>query len=595
MRGLRLGSLGLSSGEGSGLSGIDDVHVAVDFDADGLLYTWDAQALLAGTLVSMDKISSVGDLDFNAANGQVSTDDPFGSEEERRIVLHAIDDLDNEVWQEIIITSAYGEPVLTAPAAVSDLAAVPGNSGELVLTWNAPGNGGSAITDYIVEYKLDTEPTTWTTFPDGTSASTGATITGLTNGLDYDVRVSAVNAIGTGPASNIATEAPESGQTLLDAHLESINPTGTTTYEGWDFSDIATLFKDSNGIDPITAAGDTIGLVLNKGPWVGMTLAELLPTLSELKSSGAIGLAGSATAATYNTTTGVGTVSRAAAISDQSYVQWTGLSNTTAYRLEIQNTDGTDSLNIRPQSNSSTSVLTVAAGTTKTIFLVPIAGIIAITATSNGTTTSFTVISFKQIPGTVIYQPTAANRPLWNTLANGKMAAIFDGSNDCLYTPGNLTYTSANEVTVWAGLAKTETGTGNGTCFELSANAGSNNGAFGLFANYQPAGRSRGTADSGTTTGITASTTIRRDTLRFEADISADFVRIYRNGSETIAGQQTADQGSGNYGAYQLYIGGRNGAGGYIGGITAMILMGRLATSGEKATGWTALSDVTGA
>jgi serine/threonine-protein kinase len=77
--------------------------------------------------------------------------------------------------------------------------------GSLTLAWTAPAsNGGSAITDYAIEYR--TSPSgTWTTFADGTSTATTATITGLAGATAYDVRVSAVNAAGTGTASATAT------------------------------------------------------------------------------------------------------------------------------------------------------------------------------------------------------------------------------------------------------------------------------------------------------------------------------------------------------------------------------------------------------
>lgn len=53
------------------------------------------------------------------------------------------------------------------------------------LNWSAPSlNGGSVITDYLVEYTTDTNAG-YTLFDDGVSSSTTATVTGLTNGTSY--------------------------------------------------------------------------------------------------------------------------------------------------------------------------------------------------------------------------------------------------------------------------------------------------------------------------------------------------------------------------------------------------------------------------
>lgn len=41
------------------------------------------------------------------------------------------------------------------PEAVTDLVATPGD-GQVALTWTAPADGGFAITDYIVQYRIAT-------------------------------------------------------------------------------------------------------------------------------------------------------------------------------------------------------------------------------------------------------------------------------------------------------------------------------------------------------------------------------------------------------------------------------------------------------
>lgn len=94
---------------------------------------------------------------------------------------------------------------LVAPDPPTGLTALPGDAG-VDLSWTAPaGDGGSAITDYLIEYSL-AGAGSWSTFADGTSTATTATVTGLTNGLLYDFRVSAVNAIGTGTPSATTAE-----------------------------------------------------------------------------------------------------------------------------------------------------------------------------------------------------------------------------------------------------------------------------------------------------------------------------------------------------------------------------------------------------
>lgn len=80
-------------------------------------------------------------------------------------------------------------------------------AGNLAVSWSAPNANGSTIYDYVIQYR-PSQAASWTVFDDGVSTATATTITGLIDGVTYDVRVSAVNAVGTGPASVAVTAAP---------------------------------------------------------------------------------------------------------------------------------------------------------------------------------------------------------------------------------------------------------------------------------------------------------------------------------------------------------------------------------------------------
>ena len=97
-----------------------------------------------------------------------------------------------------------GAPTIGTPTA---------GSSQVTVTWTAPAsNGGSAITDYVVEYSSDAG-STWTTFSDAVSTTTSSIVTGLTNGIAYKFRVSAKNANGTGSASSASVSRTPTGIT----------------------------------------------------------------------------------------------------------------------------------------------------------------------------------------------------------------------------------------------------------------------------------------------------------------------------------------------------------------------------------------------
>ncbi len=99
--------------------------------------------------------------------------------------------------------------VITHPGPPTGLSAVSVDGGA-ALSWTAPADdGGSAITDYVIHFRV-AGGTSWIAYVDGSGTATAATVTGLVNGLAYDFRVSATNAAGTGHASNTASATPVS-------------------------------------------------------------------------------------------------------------------------------------------------------------------------------------------------------------------------------------------------------------------------------------------------------------------------------------------------------------------------------------------------
>ena len=78
-------------------------------------------------------------------------------------------------------------------------------SGQVKLTWTAPGDAAT-FTDYWIEQSTD--GTTWTTVTDGVSTATTATVSNLTNGTPYSFRVAGRNSIGIGAWSATVQATP---------------------------------------------------------------------------------------------------------------------------------------------------------------------------------------------------------------------------------------------------------------------------------------------------------------------------------------------------------------------------------------------------
>ena len=113
----------------------------------------------------------------------------------------------------------------SAPAAPANLWASAG-SGQVQLGWEVPADGGLAITGYVIEYKPTRESAGWTPYPADPGAAAGIAIPGLVNGEPYDFRVSALNPVGSGPASAVVSAMPgaESGGAMPGGWLTFVLP-----------------------------------------------------------------------------------------------------------------------------------------------------------------------------------------------------------------------------------------------------------------------------------------------------------------------------------------------------------------------------------
>jgi alpha-tubulin suppressor-like RCC1 family protein len=120
--------------------------------------------------------------------------------------------------------------IATEPTAPRSVVGIAGDT-QASVSWGAPtSDGGSEVTDYIVEYQQD-GAATWSVFADGTSNTTSATVAGLTNVRAYQFRVSALNAVNTSATSG-ASVAVTPDTTTTTTSTTTTTTTTTTVPSG---------------------------------------------------------------------------------------------------------------------------------------------------------------------------------------------------------------------------------------------------------------------------------------------------------------------------------------------------------------------------
>jgi len=144
-------------------------------------------AVVNGVLLVVGGSGSADPIDFNSTTDPVTGS--FGSISQVFFPFLLVDSTNN-------ILAGVGEA--TAPTKPTPLSATPGN-GSASVSFTAPtDNGGRAITKY--QYTTD-DGSTWT---DAAGTTSPVTLSGLTNGTNYSVKLRAVNIIGEGDASTTA-------------------------------------------------------------------------------------------------------------------------------------------------------------------------------------------------------------------------------------------------------------------------------------------------------------------------------------------------------------------------------------------------------
>lgn len=194
-------------------------------------------------------------------------------------------------------------------------------------------------------------------------------------------------------------------------------------------TDLTRLFTTSSGPTNVSAGNNPTGLWLDNHSWGGLSLAGQLAGATELRGTGTVNKVGSATDATYNTSTGAGTVTRVD-LSNQSFVQISGLTIGATYAVDLECVSST--VLCRVGSQVGTAQMTVTNGRA-TAYIVPTSILIYFTAAS-ASSPSFTIYSVKPVAGNHALNATAGQRPTYKT-NSGRPYLDCDGANSRLVSP----------------------------------------------------------------------------------------------------------------------------------------------------------------
>ena len=166
--------------------------------------------------------------------GATSTSYLVGADDVGKTLKVRVSFSDDEGNAESLTSAPTAEVSATVPGAPSSVEVRTGGTGRLTVSWEAPASdGGSDITGYTVEWKESSD--SWDAASDVSSTTTTATsytISGLSPGTEYAVRVAATNAGGAGPASSEVTATAIAQTSQQQVATPNTAATGAPTISG---------------------------------------------------------------------------------------------------------------------------------------------------------------------------------------------------------------------------------------------------------------------------------------------------------------------------------------------------------------------------
>jgi hypothetical protein len=378
----------------------------------------------------------------------------------------------------------------------------------------------------------------------------------------------------------------------------------------YDPSDFPTMYVDSAGTTPVTAVGQSVGLILDKSK--GLVLGPELVTNGMFDSDTAGWVADVLTATSLPTLSSVGGVLRITSTSSASYgvartsfttevgkyynLVLTYLGNTPAadsYVIRVGTTAlGYDVLNISTSTGATVgtkSFIFRALSTTTHLC-------VGLNTQALGDYIEFDNISVKELPGNHAYQATTATKPTLQVDGNGKYYLAFDGFDDFLQTAA-INFSATDKMSCWVGYHNNSTANG----MLLSTGVASTLGSF--FYYFQEGSSVARWSLTGTTTAALHSAigVAGKHTASCMLDISGalvnDEIKPAIDGIGSNFTVHTAGPaGTGNFSSQPLTLcKSSDGVVPFNGNIYALIVRGALSDAAQIANAETYVNSKTGA